>query len=95
MLDVSGPSFAKKLKATSATKQQGSHKRKHNEDIPPEDQPQKKRKRGGGAWRAFVHLECGGRKFSKPLIQELQRRYRSLSPTSLRRYEQIGHAGRL
>ena len=53
----------------------------------------KRRRAGGGAWRAFLNHQLGGRKFDASLVHELQMQYRQLSPTSRRHYESVGRAG--
>ena len=50
-----------------------------------------RRKRGGGAWRAFVHERGAGG--GLPNMAELSRLYRDLSAEDLARYVEIGRRG--
>ena len=54
----------------------------------------RRRKAGGGAWRAFLSHELGGRQFTKEALQELQRKYHGLSPRSKTHYKEVGEAGK-
>ena len=57
-------------------------------------QPQaKKRRGGGGAWRAFQHSVGGSRRFTAEPVKELARAYRALTPDELALYADVGRAG--
>ena len=58
-----------------------------------EAQPRKKRRGGGGAWRAFTHYHLQGRRFSGQDMQHLKRLYGALSVEEKARWEGVGRAG--
>eukprot|EP00971_Amphidinium_carterae_P334735 6470178-Amphidinium_carterae.2 len=68
-------------------------KRKHVESEADENVASKRRRGGGGAWRAFQQLQFQGRKFSAELIRELSEKYRALSAEERLYYEEVGRAG--
>eukprot|EP00971_Amphidinium_carterae_P351764 6492268-Amphidinium_carterae.3 len=82
-----------KTKADSEPTKRKSGKLKHCDAAP------EKRRRAnpgaGGAWRAFNHIQLGGRKFDAASVGELACAYRALSPQSKHYYETLGAAGSL
>ena len=50
----------------------------------------KRRPGAGGAWRAFVHVECQGQVLSPAMATELSVRYHALTPTQREFYETLG-----
>ena len=52
--------------------------------------PEKKRRGGGGACRAFLHEHSAGRRFTKSSLKELLQEFHSLDPTALAYYEDLG-----
>ena len=63
----------------------------------PRGRPRKnkvaKRRGGGGAWRAFCHMQMGGQSFSKETVQALAEAYHKLSPEQKQIYVEMGKAG--
>ena len=56
--------------------------------------PVRKKKKGGGAWRAFISAMCSGAMSMRQAgVQELARQYRNLSDAELLRYTIAGQAG--
>lgn len=49
-----------------------------------------KTRRGGGAWRAFLHANCSGTKLTQERLDELSRQYRGLSHEQKALYEEAG-----
>ena len=52
----------------------------------------KKPKRGGGAWRCFIHERSQGTKFNTQTIATLSAAYRALTPDEKAKYEEAGRA---
>ena len=69
---------------------------RYNSDQDPGDKDgkgkQKKRVKGGGAWRADVHWMCKGAQFTMQSIQDIARKYRLLSPQERERFTLAGQA---
>lgn len=53
-----------------------------------------KRPGGGGAWRAFVHIEAKGKRCTPGFFTELSERFRSLSDEQREYYEELGEIAR-
>eukprot|EP00971_Amphidinium_carterae_P351615 6492192-Amphidinium_carterae.1 len=68
-------------------------KSKHNDAVP--EKRRRKNPGSGGAWRAFNHIQLGGRKFDGASVGQLAVAYRALSPNSKHYYETLGAAGAL
>lgn len=66
--------------------------RKKNQNIPSDESkpPLKKKRRGGGAWRAFVHFHCRGNRFSGETISQLAERYHNLSQEEFDFFAEVG-----
>ncbi len=54
-----------------------------------------KRRGGGGAWRAFVHEQCSGKRFDGQSIRKLSEEYRAMTPAEREKYVLAGDGGRL
>ena len=48
---------------------------------------------GGGAWRAFISVNLGGRQLSGPVSAQLSQQYKALSAEQKAYYEQLGDVG--
>ena len=55
----------------------------------------RKRGGGGGAWRAYVHMESKRQKFDKESLASMAKRYQGLSREKKAELEQIGRQGTL
>ena len=69
-------------------------------ETPQPDKPQKKegkrpgcRGGGGGAYRAFLHVNHAGKQLSSSSIRELTAQYHQLSPADRAYYESLGRRG--
>ena len=89
----SGPAFIKKETPQLPSKPRGRPRKRAGDDA-EESRPSKQR-RPGGAWRAFLNKELGGRQFNQQILDELKNKYRSLSPETKARFIEIGRAGLL
>ena len=70
--------------------------RKHDPRSSAEEGADKTKIRGGGGpWRAFVHLNLGGRPMEPQVLKLLAAQYRALRPHEFAYYQQIGEAGPL
>jgi hypothetical protein len=63
-------------------------------DAGNKNKPKRKRKDGGGPWRAFVHVHLAGRKATSESFKECSEAYRSLSEEELKSIREIGSLGK-
>ena len=70
---------------------EASH-REHAHHEPEEAEPVAKRRKrgGGGAWRAFVHAESSGKKFNAGRMVELKNDYAALTEEERQHYRYLG-----
>ena len=50
---------------------------------------------GGGAFRAYLHHQIGGQRWTAPMMRDLAARYRALGEEERAKYREIGEAGRM
>ena len=83
------------LNAKFVCRQFASKKPKKKGRGKPGPRPKHTKKRntkGGGAWRAFIHVKHKGKKWDKDSMKLISREYRSLSPEEKAYYKEIGAA---
>lgn len=64
-------------------------------DDKPDETRKKSSKGGGGAWRAFLHSQSAGRRFTRETLEELSNTYRSLSAEQRAFYAEAGEKAAL
>ena len=69
--------------------------RKRPRDAVEKGGKQKRRRGGGGPFRAFLHMELKGRSFKADVMQEMKAKYAALTPQQRQRYIELGQAGSL
>ena len=72
-----------------ADRRRGRPKKKSQDGT----QPCKRRRGGGGAWRAYCAVKLSGQIFSKEKVQTLAERYRQLPHGEKEHYIQLGKRG--
>ena len=70
----------------------GYASQKRGSNVKPTKKDGKKRRGGGGAWRAFVHHNCKGKKLTAELAASLSAAYHDLSDADWQRYCEAGRA---
>ena len=90
-----GPRYChKSVQSSRSSNRPGRPKRKSADPDPQLHRPSKKKRTGGGgAWRAYVHLNLGGRQITPAVSMELGAGYRNLTQEQRQHYEDIGRAG--